>query len=182
MNRKHVTRGGAFALLCLLAVNSAFALERGKNGYYHTGDGIRVKSIAFLKLKIYVIGHDMRELPSAKTKRAVIDADVDKRISWRMLRDAGGDRLQGILRDSLAKNGYTDASKIGPFLGAFRGGLKENDTVVISYTAASKTTLVQVQGAAPASLIGSDFMKAVWSIWFGNSDDPELGNALISKL
>jgi hypothetical protein len=179
---KRVARLAALALSSLLAASSAFAIERGKNGYYHTGDGIRVKSIAFLKLKIYVIGHDMRELPAAKTKRAVIDADVDKRIAWRMLRDAGGDRLQGILRDSFAKNNYADASKIGAFLAAFRGGLKENDTVVITYAAASKSTLVQVQGAPPVTLPGIEFMKATWSIWFGNSDDPELGNALISKL
>jgi len=96
------------ALASLMLVNSAFAIERGKDGYVHTGDGVRVKWIAFVKLKTYAIGHDMRELPAAKSKQAVIDADVDKRISWRMLRDAGGDRLQGILRDSFAKNNYGD--------------------------------------------------------------------------
>jgi hypothetical protein len=41
---------------------------------------------------------------------------------------------------------------------------------------------LQVQGKAPVYLEGTDYMKATWSIWFGRSDDPELGDALISKL
>jgi hypothetical protein len=169
--------------VCLLTATSAPALERGKDGYFLTGEGIRAKSIAFIKLKIYFIGHEMRELPAAKSKQAVIDANIDKRIWWKMLRDAGGDRLQGILRDSFARNHYADASKVGPFLAGFRGGLKENDYVTIDYEAASHATTLRVPGAAPVTLPGDDFMKATWSIWFGsNADDPELGDALISKL
>jgi hypothetical protein len=182
MNAKRIVSIVVATLVTLLTLTSAFAIERGKDGYFHTGDGIRAKTIVFVRLKIYFIGHEMRELPPTKSKQAVIDADVDKRIWWKMLRDADGERLQGILRDSFAKNGYADTSKIGPFLAAFRGGLKENDYVVIRYTADSKTMTLQVQGASPVSFVGGDFMKATWSIWFGKSEDPELGDALISKL
>lgn len=87
---------GALALGVLLAsagvaAGDGAALERGKDGYFHTGDGIRAKSLVLLRLKIYAIGHDMREVPATPTKRAVMEMDVDKRLSWKMLRDAGGD-------------------------------------------------------------------------------------------
>src|SRR5262252_9124335 len=133
-----------------LAVASA-PLERGSDGYFHTGDGIRIKSLVVVKIKIYAIGHDMRELPATRSKQAVMQIDVDKRLSWKMLRDAGGDRLQGILRDAFARNGYGDAAKIGAFLSPFGGGLRENQRVVISYASATKTTTLAVEGVAPVA-------------------------------
>ncbi len=145
-----------------------------------------MKSLVLLKLKIYAIGHDMREVPATPTKRAVMEMDVDKRLSWKMLRDAGGDRLQGILREGFARNGFGDGAKdggrIAAFLSPFSGGLKENQRVVISYTSASKTTTVAVEGVSPASITGLDFMRATWGIWFGNTEDPALGDALIARL
>jgi hypothetical protein len=166
----------------LMTSPGALAIERGADGYFHTGDGIRIKTIVFLKIKIYAIGHDMRDLPAIKSKQAVIDAEVDKRLSWKMLRDADGERLQGILREAFSKNSYSDASKIEPFLAAFRGGLKEGDRVVITYSAASKMTTVEVAGVEPVHLSGTEAMRATWSIWFGKSDDPELADALISRI
>jgi hypothetical protein len=173
---------GALLLGAVTPLGSASALERGKDGYFHTGEGIRVKSLVLVKLRIYAIGHDMRELPASKSKQAVMDMDVDKRLSWQMLRDAGGDRLQGILRDAFARNGYADAARIGSFLSPFRDGLKENQRVVISYASATKTTTVAVEGHSPVSVSGLDFMRATWGIWFGNTDDPGLGDALIGRL
>jgi hypothetical protein len=173
---------GALFLGGVAPLGRAAGLERGKDGYFHTGDGVRVKSLVFVKLKIYAIGHDMRELPPTKSKQAVMDMDVDKRLSWKMLRDAGGARLQGILRDAFARNGYADAAKIGSFLSPFGDGLRENQRVVISYASASKTTTVAVEGHSAVSISGLDFMRATWGVWFGNTDDPALGDALIGRL
>jgi hypothetical protein len=39
-----------------------------------------------------------------------------------------------------------------------------------------------VQGQGAASVDGVDFMKAVWSIWFGKIDQPSLGDQLISRI
>jgi hypothetical protein len=47
--------------LCLAA--PAGRIEREWDGYFHTGDGIRARSIAFVNIKIYRISHEMRELP-----------------------------------------------------------------------------------------------------------------------
>ena len=170
------------AALVLIVATSAMALERSPNGFFHTGDGVRSKSILFVNIKIYAIRHDMRELPPTKSKQAVIDMETDKLISWRMLRNAPGDKIHSILGEAFAMNGYRDQVKIGQFLSAFKGDLKENQSVIISYDAAQKVTTITVAGMGSASVRGVDFMKATWSIWFGKSEQAELGDALISRL
>jgi hypothetical protein len=170
------------AILLFGVASPAFALEPGKDGWYNTGDGVRTKTVAIITAKVYAIRHDMKGPLPAKSKQAVIDADVDKRFSWYMLRDVEGEKIQKALRDAFAMNGYGDQGKIGQFVGAFSKELKEKGSVSISYSAATKTVSVWVAGGGSASIGGADFMKAVWSIWFGKIDQPSLGDALISRM
>ena len=80
-------------------------------------------------------------------------------------------------------NGVSDAGRIGQFLGAFTGDLKEGQFVTITYDPGAKATTIHVLGGGGSATIpGADFMKATWSIWFGKIDQPSLGDALISKL
>src|SRR5436309_7926699 len=99
-------------LLALVALGlcalPASALERGHDGYFHTGDGVRYKKIAFINIKVYAIDHYMKDLPTQKSKQAVIDADVDKRFSWKMLRTVDAGKIKNALREAFAKNGYGD--------------------------------------------------------------------------
>jgi len=170
------------ALVSLIAT-SAVGLEAGKDGWYHTGDGIRTKSIAFITVKVYAIGHDMKQLPPSKSKQAVIDADVDKRLTWKMLRDVDHEKIVNALREAYAMNGYSDGGKIGQATSVFTGELKEGTYVTISYNATAKSTTFHVLGAGgPVSVGGDDFMKATWSLWFGKIDQPSLGDALISRI
>ncbi len=163
-------------------VGSAAALEANKDGWFHTGDGIRTKSVAFINVKVYAIGHDIKALPPTKSKQAVIDADVDKRLTWKMLRDVDHDKIIHALREAYAQNGYGDSGKIGQAMGAFTSELKENTYVTIAYNSTAKTTTFTVMGAGggTATVPGVDFMKATWSIWFGKIDQPSLGDALLS--
>lgn len=39
-----------------------------------------------------------------------------------------------------------------------------------------------IQGMGSATIGGVDFMKAVWSLWFGKIDQPRLGDDLMSKM
>lgn len=170
------------ALLALSALAlPADALEPGKDGFYHTGSGVRTKSIAFVNVKVYAIRHDIK-CQVTKSKQAVIDADCDKRFSWKMLRDVDHEKIEKALRDAFALNGYTDNAKIDAFVGAFKSELKENSGVSISYNAEKKSTNVWVQGGGSASVASPEFMKAVWSIWLGKIDQPSLSDALISNL
>src|SRR5579863_6735931 len=171
----------ALLTLTLFVAPSARALDRGADGYFHTGDGIRVKSVAFVNFKVYAIGHDMKELPPTKSKQAVIDMDTGKRFTWKMMRDVDASKIQNALKEAYAQNGFNDAGRIGQLVGAFNADLKEGQYVTITYESGA-TTLRVLGGGGSATVQGADFMKATWSIWFGKIDQPSLGDALISRM
>ena len=75
----------------------------------------------------------------------------------------------------------SDAAKIGKFIGVFKAEILEKQKVTIVYDAAKKTTTITAPGGS-ATVEGVEFMKAVWSLWFGKIDQPKLGDQLIQKL
>jgi hypothetical protein len=180
-----------FSLLSLLSLltlvllvfgGSAWALDRGADGWFHTGDGVRVKKVLFANFDVYSISHDMKDLPPTKSKQAVIDMDTDKRFTWHMLRDVEEEKIQNAVREAFAMNHYSDAGKINQYVAAFSGDRKKGQVISISYNSTAKTVSVSVQGGGSATIPGVDFMKAVWSFWFGTIDQPALGDALIRNL
>jgi hypothetical protein len=183
-----LTRRGWLGLAFVLAASmslvpvDASAVAREANGYYLTGTGVRQKKVAFITADVYVISHYMRDLPPTKSKRAVVDSEVDKMFALRMVRDVTIDQIQGALREAYAMNGYDDRAKIDAFVAVFTRPLTKNSSVTIRYNAASKTTTVSATGAAPVTVPGVDFMTATWSIWFGRIDQPRLGDALIDRV
>lgn len=174
----------SFALLTTLVLGAvpAFGLNADRDGWYHTGDGIRTKSLAFITVKVYAIGHDMKCLPKARAKAEVIDADCDKRFTWKMSRDVDKEKIHAALREAYKLNGFSDEGRIGTALGAFQAELKEGSFVTITYDSTKKQTTFWEQGGGTTVVPGADFMKATWSIWFGRIDQPSLGDALLSKL
>jgi hypothetical protein len=169
------------AALAAFVLAAFFAPGAGADDWTLTGSGIRVKKVAIVSVNVYAISHFMKQLPATKSKQAVIDMDTGKKFVWTMKRDVDQEKIQTALKDAFAMNGYTDAGKIGQAVGAFKADLKEKDTVSIVYDADKKQTTVTTPSGS-ATVGGVDFMKAVWSIWFGKIDQPDLGDALISKL
>jgi len=174
-----------FALVGLVGLFGLFAapasaLERGRDGYFHTGDGIRYKKVAFINVKVYSIEHAMKDLPPQKSKQAVIDANVDKKFSWKMLRSVDAEKIRNALREAYAKNGYNDAGKINAFVDSITKELKEGDAVTIKYDAAKQATTI-TSPAGSATVPGEEFMKATWKIWFGNIDQKNLGDQLLDR-
>jgi hypothetical protein len=167
-------------LAAFVATVSTWAVPAKADAYIYTGEGIRTKSIAFVKVKVYVAKHEMKQAPAQKSKRAVIDMDTDKRITLTMLRDVDAEKMRDVLKEAYQKNGFNDG-RVGTLLAAFAGEAKEKSQIVFSYDAASKTVTLQTNSGR-ASATGVDFMKATWSIWFGNIDQPELGDQMISRL
>jgi hypothetical protein len=161
---------------------SAFALDPGPDGFYNTGSGVRVKKVAFINFDVYAITHYMKGPLPPKSKRAVIDADVDKKFVWTMKRTVDAEKIQNALKEAYAKNGYTNQANINAILATFPGEIKEGAQVTISYNSDKKETTMSVSSGKTATIPGIDFMKGTWSIWFGNIDQPSLGDALISKL
>jgi hypothetical protein len=173
----------ALLLTMLFALVLSLAPSALADGWVHTGDAVRTKSVGPFTAKVYAIRHDMKDKPASKSKQAVIDADTDKKFTWRMLRDVDSEKIKKAMREGFAMNGFGDGGRIGTFVGAFnKDEVKENSSVVISYTAANKTTTIWVQSGGSASVAGDDFMKAVWSLWFGKIDQPSMGDQLISLL
>ena len=168
-------------LVVLLAASSLFALERGKDGFYETGEGVRTKKVAFFHVKVYQIESFAKELPAVKSKAAMITLDTDKKLEWKMLRSVGAQKIKDAMREAYEMNGYSDQAKIDSIKAPFVGEVKDGATVTISYDAATKTTSLAT-GGRRASVPGEDFMRATWSIWFGHIDQPSLQDALISKL
>jgi hypothetical protein len=167
----------------VLGLFVSFATSAFADGMVHTGDSVRVKSVGPFTAKVYAIRHDMKEKPPQKSKQAVIDAEVDKKFTWTMLRDVDSSKIQKALREAFAMNGFGDKGRTEQFVGAFsKEEVKEKSAVVITYNAAAKTTTIWVQSGASATIAGQDFMKAVWSIWFGKIDQPAMGDQLIALL
>lgn len=182
MNRRHALQLILTATGVVLLGRRAAALEREPGGYYLTGSGVRVKHVGPFTAKVYAISHFMRDLPPLRSKQAVIALDTDKAFSWRLLRDLEAKQIRDALGEAYAKNGYADHAKIGRFLGAFTKPIAEGANVTITYATATKATTLAVQGDGTATVPGIDFMQATWSIWFGNIDQPELGDALIRRI
>src|SRR5262245_45564328 len=105
--------------LFVLLVGLFIATNAFADPMIHTGDAVRVKSIGPFTANVYAIRHDMKEKPSAKSKQAVIEADIDKKFTWTMLRDVDSSKIQKALREAFQMNGFGDQGRIGPFVGAF---------------------------------------------------------------
>ena len=166
----------AAIVAALFAVTGTFA-----DDWKLTGSGIRVKKVAIIDVNVYAISHYMKALPPAKSKQAVIDMETGKKFVWTMKRDVDEEKIKNALKDAFAMNGYGDQGKIGQFMSAFKGELKEKASVTIAYDPDKKVTTVSTPGGT-ANIAGVEFMKAAWSIWFGKIDQPSLGDQLISKL
>jgi len=170
------------AFLFTLVLSLFLAATAMADDWVHTGDAVRTKSVGPFTAKVYAIRHDMKG-KGPKNKQAIIEADVEKKFTWRMLRDVDSSKIQKALREALQMNGFNDGGRIGQFVGAFnKDEVKENSAVVISYNPAASTTTIWVQNGATATVAGKDFMKAVWSIWLGKIDQPSMGDQLIANL
>jgi hypothetical protein len=171
-----------FVLVATLLPGAAFALERDERGWYTTGNGVRKKKVGPFSAEVYSITHFMRELPPSRSKAAVIAAETDKAFVWQTLRDLDASQITNALRDAYAMNGYGDRPKIDAFLAAFTKKEPKGTKVQITYAAGPKTTTLKVSNDGTATIPGSDFMRATWSIWFGKIDQPSLGDDLIKNI
>lgn len=63
-------------------------------------------------------------------------------------------------------------AKMNQFIGYFQEPVKKGETVQISYVPGTGTEVV-IKGKAQGTIPGDDFMKALWSIWFGKQPASE---------
>jgi hypothetical protein len=146
-------------------------------GLTQTGSAIREKFF----FKVYLITHAMKEVP-AKNAQDIINAETDKKFTLKMLRGVESAKISGAFTEAFTKNGHSDKlQQLNTFSNVLTGDLAENDVITISYNAASKAVSCSYKGKT-STVNGSDFMKAVWSIWFGKIDPSSITQSLMSQI
>jgi hypothetical protein len=145
-----------------------------------------------VNVKVYTITSIIKEKPKERSKAGMINAEVDKQFLLYMRRDVSTDKMKNAFREAFKLNGYGDGGKIEQFVGALGSGdVAEFDfkakpppppSLSIAYNAKAQTTTINVPGHGTATVGGVDFMKAVWSIWYGKIDQPQMGDQLIANL
>jgi hypothetical protein len=148
--------------------------SRSPDGYYRTGEAEPHKGV--------LVEHDVKVLPADRSRSSLIELDVDKRLTIRALREINADEMREGLRDRYAKRGFVDDERVATFLAGLTGRIAPDQCVAISYDSGSKVTRLSVSGAAVSAAEGIDFMKATWSLWFGESVPSALGDSLMSNL
>jgi hypothetical protein len=176
-----------FLLLLVLGLLVTLAPSAFADGWINTGNAVRVKSVGPFTVKVYTVTHLMKEKAKDRSKKGLIDAEVDKQFLLFFQRDVDAEKIKNAFRESFKLNGYADGGKIDQFLGAIgKGDVVEHDpkkdrapSISIYYNAAGQNTTITVPGHGKATVGGVDFMKAVWSIWFGKIDQPSMGDLLM---
>jgi hypothetical protein len=171
-----------FLLLLVGSLVLSFAPSASATDAIITGSATRIKTVFVVTKSLYTITSSIATAPSAKSPQAMIDADVNKTLDWLTIYDGlPSGKVQDALKDGFHKNGFNDEGRIKQFTGAFSADLAANSRVTIHYDATAKATTVTTPSGS-ATIAGADFMKGVWSIWFGNIDQPGFGNQLVAKL
>jgi hypothetical protein len=172
----------ATVVFALVLAAPAAAATKGADGYFRTGDAVQTANHWPFTIELFAIWHDVSELPSEKSAKALVELDADKRFSMRMMRDLDTSRLRAGLRDGYTRNGFTDAARVDRLLAALTGTLAKDSVLWITYDAKTKETRLTTDKGASASVIGVDFMRATWSIWLGKAKPQELSASLSRDL
>lgn len=151
------------------------------NGYQITGQAVRVKTVLLMDIRVYRMTHSMKNIPQPLNPRAVIEAEVDKKVEMVFLRNLSARRVIDATIEAYELNGYRDRRTIRRFLQPLDSDIRENERVVIEYRAADNKTVLTFRGRS-SEISGSSFMHATWAGWFGNIDQPDFPGQLLSRM
>ncbi len=103
----------------------------------------------------------------------VISSDQAKKVVLHFIYNkVGADDLVKAWNEGFEKNAPDKIaalkSQIATFNGFFTEGMKTGETIVVSYVPGTGTE-VSVKGKVKGTILGKDFMEAVFSIWFGRN-------------
>jgi chalcone isomerase-like protein len=160
----------------------AAELEKTEDGHYITGSGTRTKRVLFVDVQVYRATHTMKELPASPTAQGVVEADIDKRMTIRMLRNVDLHRIIDGIKEGYRRNGWKDMKKVKKLFSILTGHLSTGDTFWVEYDPERETTTAIGKGGRRSSIEGRDFMIATWAAWFYKIDSPGLSKRLIKNL
>jgi hypothetical protein len=147
------------------------------------GMGLRIKKIAFIKIKVYVAG---LYLPAKSSDAdAILAADEPKRVVMHFLyKEVGRDKLVEAWNEGFEKNAETEMHGLEERLAKFNDmwmDMKSGDEAVLTYLP-DKGTAVEIKGETKGVIPGFDFARALFSVWLGpEPPNKELKEGLLGE-
>ena len=174
-----------FLLLSLLFSAGPLAsaeLAKGEDGFYVTGAATRTKRVLFMTVEVYRATHAMKEIPDPTTTDAVAEANVDKKMTIRFLRNVDLQKIIDGIKEGYRRNGWNEMEKVEELFSILKGDLRKNDVFSVEYQAENETLIAIGGDGRTSSVAGRDFMVATWSAWFKKIDSPGFSERLIANL
>lgn len=147
------------------------------------GMGVRIKSVAFIKVKVYAAG---LYLPAkASDPAAILAADEPKQLVMQFLyKEVEAEKLVEGWRDGFANNSAAAMPALKERLDQFCAlwpAMKSGERAVLTYLP-GKGTSVEIKGTQVALIPGKDFAQATFAIWLGaKPPNPDLKKGLLGK-
>jgi hypothetical protein len=147
------------------------------------GMGLRIKKVAFIKVKVYVAG---LYLPAKSSDaNAIIAADEPKRMVMHFLyKEVGRNKLVEAWDEGFENNAKTEMAALKDRLATFDGmwsDMKSGDEAVLTYVP-DKGTTVEIKGENKGVIPGFDFARALFSVWIGpKPPNEELKQGLLGE-
>ena len=171
--------------LYLPAVNAlsvgdfTFKDEIKLNGKNLVLNGVGIRKATFFKVKVYYAPFYLEKKNS--NPKDIISSAEDKKIEMLFVRDIEKKKIVDGWNEGFEKN-WKDLKSISPQIKRFNSlmpSVKEGDK--ISFIFSNGKVTVFVKGENKGDIVGSDFQKALLSIWLGNPPNDDLKDGMLGK-
>jgi len=196
------TRSAAFSLTLALAApagaqelaepETGVRFPVASDGQTLLGLGLRVKKIAFVKVKVYVVALYVSDAALAGPMathlgspvspalfKDLVWGDFDKRLALRFVRNLDQGQIQKAMREALA--GRTDPALLDRFVSYFPE-LKQGQECLLRWLPGGRLAATMA-GQERAPIESKDFAAAVFGLYLGERPlQEDIKSALVSRL
>lgn len=147
------------------------------------GMGVRIKKVAFIKVKVYVAG---LYLPKPASDPAqILAADEPKQLVMQFLyKEVEKEKLTEAWTEGFQKNSGAQMAALKDRLERFNAlwtDMRTGDKALLTYIPGTGTK-VEIKGKEAGVIEGKDFAQALFAVWLGqNPPNEELKAGLLGK-
>jgi hypothetical protein len=147
------------------------------------GMGVRIKSVAFIKVKVYVAG--LYLATPSKNPAAILAADEPRQLVMHFLyKEVEAAKLVEAWREGFANNSAAALPALKARLDKFCAlwpAMKSGETATLTYIP-GQGTKVTIKGKEVGIIEGKDFADAIFAVWLGpKPPNPELKQGLLGE-
>jgi hypothetical protein len=145
-------------------------------------NGMGVRTVSFLKLKVYVAGLYL-ESKSQDSEKILTSKQV-KHLNLYFTRDVDAEKLKSVWNESFMKNCKSKCEELSPILSMLNKQMKDmKKGEMISFTFFPDYLEISSTGREPKKIENQDFAQIILSIWLGSEPPNEgLKDGLLGKL